>query len=231
MVEEMDYKALGKDLIQLLDNAHNPSVAKIRGEFFKAEYKFFRENILEERVLVLGSGLGHDAFELCNHYDRKVVGLEIIKELLEEADRRKHIIYNANVYFYEQDFLNIGKKIDFFRSDVSVLNMGTFGNFENKQDVLESIIRFAPITHLDFYLPGKENNILRKKMYEEESYTEVKIKGNTIYTDSGLSSEAISKEYFLELFNEVAKKNPERNLKLKFTDFYKFATMATITSK
>jgi hypothetical protein len=229
----MDYKSLGKDLIQLLDTAHNPSIAKIRGEFFEAEYNFFRKNIRNKNVLVLGSGLGHDAFELVK-YNNYVVGWEIVEDLTNESTiRKKCLDFDSfrKIYFENLDFVEIGKSAGYYYHHVSVLNMGTFGNFENKEEVLESIIRLTPTAHLDFYAPGKDNTNLRKKMYEEEGYKNVKIKGDTVYTDYGLSSEAISKDNFLEIFYKVAKKNPEYELDLEFTDFYKFATMATISSR
>jgi len=227
----MDYKALEKDLVTILDTAHNPSIARIRGHFFEAENSFFRENIRDENVLVLGSGLGHDAFELIK-YNSQVIGFEILENLVVEADyRKRHYHPDANVHFAKCDFVDEGKSMGTrsYYNDISVLNMGTFGNFENKIDVLNSITKLAPVTYLDFYLPGEENTLLRKRMYEEEGYKDVKIKGDTVYTDYGFSSEAMSKDKFTEIFSQVVNINPYVNkFELKFTDFHKFATMATI---
>jgi len=57
----LDYKLSTENIKQRLLVAHDPNQAVIRGKFFEAEYTFFREHIRNQRVLVAGSGLGHDS--------------------------------------------------------------------------------------------------------------------------------------------------------------------------
>jgi len=69
-----------------LEVAHNPRIAKIRGEFFQREYSFFKRYIKNQRVLIAGAGLGHDSFELAK-YNKEVIGIELLKDLVKESKK------------------------------------------------------------------------------------------------------------------------------------------------
>ena len=78
----LDYKLSTENIKERLLAAHNPKQAIIRGQFFEAEYDLFQKNIRNQKVLVAGSGLGHDSFELAR-YNREVIGVELLKPLVE----------------------------------------------------------------------------------------------------------------------------------------------------
>lgn len=83
----LEYSKSAKTILERLKVAHNPKIAKIRAEFFEKENNFFRKHIRNQRVLVSGSGLGHDSFELAK-YNKEIVGVELLRPLIGIAKKR-----------------------------------------------------------------------------------------------------------------------------------------------
>jgi len=63
----LHYEHSIETIVSRLTLAHNPEIARIRAEFFNEENEFFRQNIVNQNVLVAGSGLGHDSFQLAQY--------------------------------------------------------------------------------------------------------------------------------------------------------------------
>lgn len=174
-----------ENIRQRLEVAHNPIQAVIRGKFFEAEYGFFQKYVNNKNVLVAGSGLGHDAFEIAP-YNKRVVGVELLSPLVkisqEECEKRNI----ENVHFEIGDFTNLTYQNDSF--DVAILNMGTISNFEDKEMVVKELLRVAPTVYFDFYPPSSNTLATRKQLYTEELWKNVRVDGTTIISDDGLES-------------------------------------------
>lgn len=214
----LDYENDPQNIIDRLEMAHNPQQSIIRGKFFEKEYNFFKENISNKRVLVAGSGLGHDSFELAK-YNKEVIGIEILKDLVNVANSKLREISFKNVSFNVGDITKLDYSDKEF--DVAVLNMGTIGNFENKEIVLKELLRVAKIVYFDFYPPSPENLEERKKLYSEELWKNVRISGNSVISDDGLESVSLTKE-------EVSKMIKNIGARVKYFPINDFALMAEV---
>jgi len=212
------YKNNENVIIKRLQISHDTNKSKIRAYFFEKEYEFFRKHIIGEKVLVAGSGLGHDSFELAK-YNKEVIGIEILDLILEKSnDLLKNENIN-NVKFIKMDFNKLNYPDSSF--DAVVLNMGTISDFFNKSKIIKELLRVADIVYLDFYPPSKEGFEKRKKMYEEEGWINVKVEGKTIVSDDGLESASISEEEMTKIVNST-------EAKAKYYPLCDFATMAEI---
>ena len=115
-----------------LESAHSQK-ATIRRMFFYAESRFFKDNINNEKVLVAGSGLGHESFELASH-NKDLVGVELLEPLVDESIKTAKKLKVDNVHFRCNDITKLPFTDDEFES--AVLNMGTIGNFEDKISII-----------------------------------------------------------------------------------------------
>jgi len=177
-----DYTKIERLLVERLSVAHSKK-AGIRAKFFEKEFAFFKKHIKGKNVFVAGSGLGHDAFELAK-YNNSVIGVEKLQVLVNYANKKKL----PNVEFICSDFL----KNDFGHFDVTVLNMGTIGNFDDKVTVINSLLEKANKVYLDFYIPSCFEE--RIQMYEEEGWVNVKEKDSVILNSEGLESKSITRK-------------------------------------
>ena len=167
----LHYESDAENIRQRLTIAHDSSQAIIRGDFFDAEYDFFGKFVVNQRVLVAGSGLGHDAFILSKN-NKTVVGVELLSLLVKSAQETAQKMRLSHVLFEQGDFTQLTYPDNSF--DVSILNMGTIGNFENKESVIKELLRVAAVLYFDFILhhsrPSKfENRCMLKssgKMFE-----------------------------------------------------------------
>jgi len=100
--------------------------------------------------------------------------------------------------------------------------MGTIGNFSNKKEVILALLKVSKKLYIDFYPPTKQGLNNRKKMYEEERWINVKIKGNKIISEGGLESASLSKKDIIEIIKSI-------RAKVKFYPFHKFSIMVEIT--
>jgi len=214
----LNYEKSVKNIIKRLEVAHDPSQAKIRCDFFKTEFNFFRKYIKNQRVLVAGSGLGHDCFELAK-YNKKVIGVELLKPLVEISRKKAIKIGLRNVEFRQDDFTKLKSTLGFF--DSAILNMGTISNFESKAKVIKELLRVSKVVYLDFYPPKQRGLKIRKNMYEEEKWKNVRIRGDNIVSDDGLESSSISKKQMEKIVKSI-------NAKAKYYDFCGFSLMAEI---
>jgi len=202
-----------------LERAHNPDVCPIRTKMFDAENSFFRKSLVGGKVLVAGSGLGHDSFELAE-YNKEVVGVDVISELI--LDSVKELVRKeySNIYFRNADFFNLDYKDKTF--DAAVLNMGTIGNFENRHDLLKELTRVADKVVFSYYVVGEEKTKKRFQMYVEEGFHGLpKIVGNKIIGGSGFVSEAIEA-------TELYKIADSMRAELKIYPLYDFVNMAEL---
>ncbi len=195
----LDYSKNSNIIVEKLRRAHNPNLAIIRGTFFKAEYLFFRKNVRDQLVLVVGSGLGDDSFELVQ-YNKKVVGIELLSDLVLTSSQIKQKLNLSNVEFYQEDlfFHNPSRKYD-----TSILNMGTIGNFNDKQKLITKLLSYSKRVCLDFYLEDEMSLKIRKKMYQEEGWKNVKIENKKIVSEDGLESKSISKLELTKIIHEL----------------------------
>ena len=218
---EMKYKNVAQTIQTRLQRAHNESKSKIRHLFFEAENDFFRKNIRDKNVLVAGSGLGHDAFELAK-YNKNVVGVEILENLLDLSQKALSKTQLDNVEFIFGDLKSLKYQDNNF--DVSVLNMGTISDFENKQQVLEELLRVSNKVYFDFYPPNTDSLETRKRMYEEEGWQDVKIENKTIVSSDGLSSESVSEKNVREIAEDLG-------VDIELYPICDFATMAVLSKQ
>jgi SAM-dependent methyltransferase len=202
-----------------LEVAHNSSVSKIRGEFFVSENTFFKSYIQDQRVLVAGSGLGHDAFEIAR-YNKEVVGVELLGKLVSLAKEKLKKSNVRNLSFVQGDILNLPYKRSTF--DSCILNMGTIGNFDDKKTILNKLLEVARVVYFDFYPPILTGLETRKQMYAEEGWVNVRIQnGEALVSDDGLFSKSITQEYLLGIANELG-------ANISFFPLNNFAIMAKI---
>ncbi|MFH1978282.1 MAG: class I SAM-dependent methyltransferase [Candidatus Aenigmatarchaeota archaeon] len=214
----LEYSKVINTVIERLRNAHNLSIAKIRGRFFQMECNFFQKHITNKKVLVAGSGLGHDSFELAK-YNKEVVGIEIIEKYVkisrEEAEKRDL----NNIVFKKGDFTELEYSDNYF--DAAVLNMGTISNFDDKSKVIKELLRVSKKVYVDFYPPTENGLKKRQKMYEEEKWINVRIEGTKIVSDDGLDSISISKDEMLKIIQSIGGK-------VTFHEICDFALLAEI---
>lgn len=215
----LEYQKSADIIIKRLESAHDIKRKHIRKDFFKAENKFFQAYIKNKKVLIAGSGLGHDTFELAK-YNKEVIGIEIVEYFLDYSiDKLKELKLN-NVKLKLGDFTKLSYKDKYF--DAAILNMGTIGNFDDKEKVIKELLRVSKKVYLDFYKEDPTSLKIRKKMYEEEKWINVRIKGTTIKSDDGLESISIPKE-------EITKIVKKLKAKVKYYPILNFATMAEIS--
>lgn len=215
----LKYDKTSKVAMKRLKLAHDSDKAKIRAYFFQKENEFFRKNIRGQKVLVAGSGLGHDSFELAN-YNKEVVGVDILENLINASQRSADKLSLPNLKFIRGDFTHTPFKNKSFNS--AVLNIGTIGNFDDKARVIKGLLSAAHTVYIDFYPPNAHGLKTRKKMYEEEGWVNVRIQGNSIVSDDGLESGGIPKEEITRIVNSIGAKVTYHNL-------CDFALMAKIT--
>lgn len=218
---ELYYKNLGDVAIERLTVAHNAAKAKIRGFFFQKENQFFRKHIRNQKVLVAGSGLGHDSFELAK-YNKNVIGIELLGKLVEIARKNLKKTGLTNVQFTQEDFTKLPYADDFF--DSAVLNMGTISDFKNRAEIIKELLRVSKTVYLDFYPPTSKGLQTRKKMYEEEEWQNVRIEKKAAVSDDGLYSGSISKKEMTETIESIG-------AKVKYYPLCNFAVMAEIRKK
>mgnify|MGYP001614302780 CR=1 FL=1 len=214
----LNYKKLANLAFEALTSAHNPKKAKIRGYFFKKEYQFFRKHIRNKRVLVAGSGLGHDSFEIAK-YNKKVVGVNILKKLLDISKKRVKEMGIKNVKFEYGNIIKLKYKNKYF--DVAVLNMGTIDNFDDKEKIIKELLRVSNTVYLDFYPPNKMILERRKNMYQEEGFKDLKIRDDKIISKTGFESGSISKNEMNLILKSI-------NAKAKYYNFCDISIMAEI---
>ena len=217
----MDYSKINEIVKERLKQAHDTSKESVRKEFFEAEYKFFNEKIKGKRVLVAGSGLGHDSLEIARN-NNEVIGIELVKDYVNISKKKADEKNLKNVKFLQGDF----RKIPFEKKsfDVAVLNMGTISDFKDKKTILKELLRVAKMVYFDFYPPTTRSLEKRMKMYEEENWKNVRIESNALISDEGLFSESITKKKIKDISEELGSE-------VRFFDFCDFATMAKLTQE
>lgn len=212
----LQYKKEAQNIIQRLKVAHTPSIARIRTRFFEQESLFFCGQIQGTRVLVAGSGLGNEAIELAR-FNIEVIGVEILKPLVELSKKEKEKAEISNLTFEEGDIRKLRFPDKYFGA--AVLNMGTIGNFDDKFSVVKELSRVAHKVLLDFYPPNPEYYEERIKMYSEEGWKNVRMNGTIVISDDGLESRSLEETEF----EDIAKR---LNLSVRFYPFFSFAEMA-----
>ena len=212
----LDYKLSADNIKERLLAAHDPDMAVIRGQFFKAEYNFFRSNIKNQKVLVAGSGLGHDSFELAG-YNLLVVGVESLESFIEYSRKRAEELRLKNVIFHHKDIMGIPYMSHDF--DSAVLNMGTIGNVDDKAAVLDALLKSASKVYFDFYPPTSAGIEKRRRMYSEEQWKNVRVNGTSIVSDDGLDSASLSQDEIDTLVSSLG-------AKVKYYHFHDFSVMA-----
>ncbi len=218
---KLEYKKLVKTIIKRLTTAHDSSKAKIRGIFFQKEYEFLKKHIKNQVVLIAGSGLGHDSFELAKQ-NKEIVGIELLQELVEISKKRLNKLGFKNIKFQQGDFIKLEYLDNYF--DSAILNMGTIGDLEDKVGIIEELLRVANVIYLDFYPPTRSGLQTRKKMYEEEKWQNVRIEGGVVISDDGLFSKSISKKKVSRIAELI-------DAKVKYYSLCDFAIMAEIKRK
>ena len=217
-------------IIERLLAAHNPDKAIIRDQVKQAEYKFFREHIRNQKVLVCGSGLGHDSFELAS-YNEAVVGYEMLEKLVDYATQERIKRKLKNVLFMHIDLLKLsfGDQLslsDFL--DTAIMNMGTMCNFEpdEQREIIELVLRLVKkqTFFFSFYPPTKKSLEIRQRMYAEEYWVKTHLEGTTIVSEDGLFSKSYTKQHFRNIVKELG-------FKIKFHSLLDFVIMAEVRSE
>lgn len=214
----LDYLNTNNIAVQRLQAAHDPSVSRVRTEFFAAEYAFFKKHISKKNVLVAGSGLGHDTFELAR-YNPSVVGVELHPVLIKQAKRVRDLHVHSNVKFIQGDFHRTTFASNLFGA--AVLNMGTIGTLEVPEAALRELLRVARKVYADFYPPTPEAIAKRITMYTEEGWQNVRFDPTRgeIVSDDGMSSKSFTTEDVTGWANHC-------KAKVRFHQFCDIAIMA-----
>lgn len=184
---------------------------------FEKEYEFFRKHVNNKRVLVAGSGLGHDSIELAK-YNKEVVRIELIEQLLKiSIERTKNF---KNIKIIQGDFTKTSFENKSF--DVSILNMGTIGNFDDeRKPIIKELLKVSNKLYADFYIPTLKALELRKTMYEQEGYKNVEIQGRKIISSDRLDSKALEEK-------ELEKDVKDLGFKVKLCKLNEFSIMSEI---
>ncbi|MFH1803159.1 MAG: class I SAM-dependent methyltransferase [archaeon] len=214
----MEYIDKAQIIKKRLEVAHDADEACVRRGFFEAENAFFKKHINGQKVLVAGSGLGHDVFEIAE-YNKKVVGVEILDLLVGVAKNNALQRRLDNVTFVHGDFMRADYSDKHF--DSAVLNMGTIGNFDDKAKVLLALLRISKKVFFDFYPPCLDGLQMRKKMYEEEKWENVRVDGTKVVSDDGLDSVSLSVAEVEGIVKSIG-------AKVKFYDLNYFSVMAVV---
>jgi hypothetical protein len=77
--------------------------------------------------------------------------------------------------------------------------MGTIGDFgpqSVRQRIIKKLLQHAMVVYLDFYPPTAEGFAIRRKMYEEEGWINVRLADSAIVSDDGLYSNSLSRSEF-----------------------------------
>ncbi len=214
----LDYELSVENIKQHLEAAHDPILAIIRGQFFDAEWAFFRKNIFDQRVLVAGSGLGHDSFELAK-YNKQVLGIELLEPLVEYSKNKLEELGLTNVSFEVGDITHLDFLHDKF--DSAILNMGTIGNFDDKKKIISELLKVSDKVYFDFYLTTETCLEKRKRMYAEEKWINVRIEKFRIMSDDGLDSVPIYPAGIDSIVSSLG-------AKVKYHQFHEFSVMVEI---
>jgi SAM-dependent methyltransferase len=75
-------------------------------------------------------------------------------------------VKHTNIAFVQWDFLDLEYPDNHF--DIAILNMGTIGNFDDKESVIKEISRMAPKFFFWFREPVEKDVPIRLQMYKEE---------------------------------------------------------------
>jgi len=226
------YEGNEKKIIERLLAAHDPTKAIIRNRVFQAEYEFFREHIQNQKVLVCGSGLGHDSFELAKH-NQEVIGVELLDSLVAYAYAEKVRLGLKNVHLFSDNLTNpkwMNGMYIYQYFDSAVMNMGTIGNFTKDEQaaIIFNVGKLAKVFYFDFYPPTEQALQTRKQMYLEEYWGEIRIEGTTLVSEEGLYSQSYDQQYFEDLATQI--RNDGRGAEVKFHQLTDFAIMAEIKS-
>lgn len=211
-----DYKNLEHTALYRLTTANNKRQSKIRHEFFVKENEFFKKHFNNKFILVAGSGLGHDSFRIAK-YNKKIIGIDILPLLVKRSNEKAKKRKTKNIKFKVGDFTKLKYSNSHF--DVAVLNMGTIGNFDDKEKVIKKLIRVAKEVYVDFYIGSIKALRKRKKMYEEELWKNVRIVGKDIVSKNGLETQHISKKELKLIANKL-------KIKVSFHKFSDIGIMA-----
>lgn len=214
----LDYQPNSDIIKKRLEVAHNPDQSIVRCQFFDAENIFFRKHVFNQRVLIAGSGLGNDSFELAK-YNNEVIGIDLIQSFVEYAKKEAKGRKLKNVHFECKDITKLDYPEDYF--DSAVLNMGTIGNFDDKEKIISSLLKISKKLYFDFYPPIQKNLKKRKKMYEQEKWINVRIDGTKIVSDDGLDSLSLSEE-------EISRIIKSMGASVKYYRFHEFSIMAEV---
>lgn len=180
-------------IIEMMLNTHNPDLCPIRADFIEKEMKYIRKiGDPSKRILVAGSGLGLEVKEIAKR-NQFVLGIDNNMTMIKMAQA---YIKAPNIKFALGDFTNLA--LDDKSYDQSVLNFGTIGNFSERDQIriIKELLRVSTSAHIDFYTP--EATELRLKMYEEEGWRNVTVKGNAI-----VGPDAYSKFFTLDEFSNL----------------------------
>jgi protein-L-isoaspartate O-methyltransferase len=96
----LNYHLNTEQIAKKLRNIHNPQMCTIRKDFFEKEFNFFKKHIQNKHVLVAGSGLGHDSFELAE-YCKYITGIELIQAFVNEANENLQKVKHTNIAFVQ----------------------------------------------------------------------------------------------------------------------------------
>lgn len=217
----LDYNHSTENIRQRILAAHDPKKSAVRGHFFEAENRFFNQYIRRANVLVAGSGLGHDACVLAKN-NRQVEGIEVIADFIDDSRKTAYQQGLTNVTYKQGDIHHIPYGNQQF--DVAVLNMGTIGNFDDKADILNELLRVSRRVFFDFYPPTRKGLLSRKRMYEEEGWQNVRIEDTKIVSDDGLESVSLSKKDIDRIVRSIG-------AQVTYHPFHTFSVMAEITKK
>jgi SAM-dependent methyltransferase len=220
------YEGKEEIIIEWLLAAHDPAKAIIRNQVKQAEYKFFREYIRDQKVLVCGSGLGHDSFELAK-YNTDILGVDILKPLLVYSRVEKIRLKLLNVDFSCLDLINVPTMVfDRLSGDFNyaVMNMGTVCNFDadDQKKIISNVMKIVDTFYFSFYPPTRMALEIRQKMYTEEYWDKLWLVGTTIVSEDGLYSKSYTKRHFREIAKELG-------FKIKFHNLLDFVIMAEVT--
>jgi len=198
------WKNDNKNLINtLLETAKK--IPPIHG-YLLEEIKYLKQNIpLEASVIDFGCGNGRH-LGLLEPQISQGLGVDLNRDYLEKASA---LYASKKIFFEEANIENYHSKKLF---DIAIAMYNTFGNIENKQGLVDSMMRSLKEGGIAIISTFSPNSIpYRLEMYKMLGYHDLEIDRNSIKTEDGFLTQCFTKSEIQEII-PMAKIEPCTNI-------------------
>ncbi len=156
----MSYKKVDKNrILDMLLRAHS---SRYRKPLIDLENLFYKKEIKNKKVLVIGSGLGIES-KLLSEENISIIGIDIFDILIDFAKKNNSC---ENILYKNEDIFSYFPSEKY---DVAVLNMCTLGNFKRWGDLIHHVLENVSNTfYFSFYNDDEEAILDRINLYKKE---------------------------------------------------------------